>query len=62
MKPKFTRHEGKGSKSEVLPNNRTVSRLTSGDTWERSINNYAKVTPSGNTDAPDVMEMSQVKY
>lgn len=64
MKGYITR-KGKGSETEVLlPNRRAVNRLVGGDTWERSINNYAKVTPSGENalDAPGVNDMMQVKY
>jgi hypothetical protein len=61
---KIIRQSGKGSQQELLPNRHAVNRLTGGETWERSINNYAKVTPSGENalQAPDVMEMAQVKY
>jgi len=55
---------GKGSQQELLPNRHAVNRLTGGETWERTINNYAKVTPSGENakDMPSVLEMAQVKY
>lgn len=54
----------KGSGVETLPNQHTLSRLINGDTFERSINNYAKVTPSGEAalEAPDINEMSKVKF
>jgi len=61
---KIVKHIGKGSQQELLPNRHAVNRLTGGETWERSINNYAKVTPSGENalEAPSVLEMAQVKY
>lgn len=61
---KIIKQIGKGSQQELLPNRHAVNRLTGGETWERSINNYAKVTPSGEsaTEVPNVLEMAQVKY
>ena len=61
---KIIKQIGKGSQQELLPNRHAVNRLTQGETWERSINNYAKVTPSGESalTVPSVMEMAQVKY
>ena len=61
----IVRHKGKGSEQAVLlPNRRAVNRLVGGETWERSTNNYAKVTPSGENalDAPDIMDMTKIKY
>ena len=60
----FTKHEGKGSKQELLPNRHAMNRLTGGETWERTMNNYAKVTPSGESalSMPNVLDMAQVKY
>lgn len=56
--------KGKKDKSEVLPNRRTVSKLVNGETWQRSLNNYAKVTPSGENalNAPNINEMNRVKF
>jgi len=61
---KMIHNKGKGSKSELLPNRHTMNRLTGGEAWERSMNNYAKVTPSGKgaEDVPSVLEMSEIKY
>jgi hypothetical protein len=61
---KMIKQKGKGSKQELLPNRHAVNRLTGGEAWERSINNYAKVTPSGvgAMQSPSVMQMAQVKY
>jgi hypothetical protein len=64
MMVKIIRQIGKGGRQELLPNRQAINRLTGGETWERSINNYAKVTPSGENalDVPSVLEMAQVKY
>jgi hypothetical protein len=61
---KIINHVVKGSQQELLPNRHAVNRLTGGETWERTINNYAKVTPSGEDalNAPNVLDMAQVKY
>jgi hypothetical protein len=61
---KITNHKGKGSKSEVLPGRGAVTQLTAGDAFQRSINNYAKLTPSGEgaLGAPSVLDMSKVEY
>jgi len=55
---------GKGSKTEMLPNRHAMNRLTGGEAWERSINNYAKVTPSGEgaIATPSILDMSEIKY
>jgi hypothetical protein len=60
----ITKHKGKGSNSELLPNRHAMSQLTSGDAFQRSISNYAKVTPSGEgaLGSPSVMDMSKVEY
>jgi hypothetical protein len=59
----FIHHKGKGEQV-LLPNRAAANQLTKGETWQRSANNYAKVTPSGEgaLDAPDVLEMAQIKY
>jgi len=61
---KIIKQKGKGGQQELLPNRHAVNRLTGGETWERSVNNYAKVTPSGENaiETPSVLEMAQVKY
>lgn len=43
MKKKAT----KPAKSEMLPSRTARTTLTKGDTFQRSMNNYAKKTPSG---------------
>ena len=61
----IVKQKGKGSEQMVLlPNRRAVNRLVGGETWERSANNYAKVTPSGENalDTPSVLDMTQIKY
>lgn len=61
---KLTKNKGKGGLLETLPNQRTLSRLVSGDTFERSMSNYAKVTPSGENalTTPNIDDMSKVKF
>lgn len=48
----------------MLPNRHALNKLTAGDAFQRSISNYAKVTPSGRQalDTPNVLDMAQVKY
>lgn len=48
----------------MLPNRRALTKLTAGDAFQRSISNYAKVTPSGETalGSPSVLDMAQIKY
>jgi hypothetical protein len=60
---KMIRHKGKGEQV-LLPNRAAVNQLTSGEAWQRSINNYAKLTPTGEStaDLPNVLEMAEVKY
>jgi hypothetical protein len=43
----LTRFKGKGSTEEHLPDRMTMSELTKGSPVQRSLNNYAKATPSG---------------
>lgn len=38
---------GKGGQQEMLPHRNAVAQLIGGDAFQRSINNYAKLTPSG---------------
>lgn len=61
---KMIQHLGKGSNQALLPNRHAMNLLTKGEPWQRSINNYAKVTPSGEDaiGSPSVMDMAQVKY
>lgn len=51
---------GKGSQQHLLPHKDAVEQLTKGDPWQRSIGNYAKLTPSG-ANAPmnyqDIIDM-----
>lgn len=41
-----------------------MAKLTAGDAYQRSISNYAKLTPSGESalGAPSVLDMSKVEY
>ena len=64
MKQNLIQQVGKGSKAEMLPNRHAMTTVANGEPWQRSLNNYAKVTPTGEgaLDAPDVLSMAQVKY
>lgn len=54
-KGSVTKHAGKGSTQEVLPNRHAVSELTRGNTANRTMNDYAKATPlpGNDNDADD---------
>lgn len=41
----ITKHAGKGSSAQVLPNRSSISTLTAGNVGDRTMNNYAKSTP-----------------
>jgi hypothetical protein len=60
--PKVTRNAGKGGGQEMLPSRGAMSMLTGGNPVERSLGNYAKLTPSG-AGAPGsyagIMDMGQ---
>jgi hypothetical protein len=60
--PSITRHAGKGGKQEMLPSRHAVSELVGGSPVQRSLGNYAKMTPSG-AGAPgtyqDIQDMVQ---
>lgn len=43
----ITRQKGKGSQSELLPSRHAMTQLTQGDPMQRSLSNYAKLTPIG---------------
>ena len=64
MKQNLVQQAGKGSKIDTLPNRHAMTTVANGEPWQRSLNNYAKVTPSGEgaLDTPNVMDMAQVKY
>lgn len=44
---RLIQHSGKGSKEQLLPSRHAMDELTKGDPWQRSMSNYAKLTPSG---------------
>jgi hypothetical protein len=44
---RLVQQHNKGSQQYLLPNRHAVAELTKGDPWQRSIGNYAKLTPSG---------------
>lgn len=45
--PKITKNTGKGGGQEMLPGRGAMSMLVHGDPVQRSLGNYAKLTPSG---------------
>lgn len=45
--PKITQNAGKGGGQEMLPSRGAMSMLVKGDPVQRSMSNYAKLTPSG---------------
>jgi hypothetical protein len=58
---KVVRNVGKGSKDEVLPSRMAMETITKGSPMQRSMNNYAKKTPSGlNAMGPSFMMMSRM--
>jgi hypothetical protein len=60
--PPVTKHAGKGGKQEMLPSRHAVSQLVGGDPTQRSIGNYAKLTPSGAgtpSTYQDIQDMAQ---
>ncbi len=59
----YPKRKAKGS-TPVLPERRALNKLTAGDAFQRSISNYAKVTPSGDKaiGLPNVLDMAQIKY
>jgi hypothetical protein len=58
---KFPKPNGKGSRQEMLPSRNALAQLT-GSPFPRSINDYAKLTPSGANAPPtygDIMSMAE---
>ncbi len=53
---RVNKHVGKGASEQVLPSRHAVQTLTQGDPMQRTMNQYAKATPLGNSDAesPDI--------
>ena len=49
---------GKGSSIEMLPSRHALAQLTHGDPAQRSIGNYARLTPSG-SGAPSTYDTIQ---
>lgn len=47
-KGSIDKHVGKGGTEQVLPNRQALSTLTRGDPIQRSMANYAKMTPMAN--------------
>lgn len=58
---RLTQLHNKGSREQLLPGRRAMEQVTKGNPWERSIGNYAKLTPSG-ANAPatyqDIIDMA----
>jgi len=55
---------GKYSKQEYLPNRAALNQLTGGNPEQRSLGNYAKLTPSGNaapTNYQTIIDMGSPK-
>ena len=54
-------HVGKCAQQEILPHRHALNSLTGGDPLTRTMNNYAKATPtgSGGLGAPNIMAMAQ---
>lgn len=49
-----THHVGKGSTEEDLPHRFALTSLTKGDPLQRTMNNYAKVTPGLDQGTPNI--------
>ncbi len=60
---RLIQHRGKGGREELLPSRHAMAQLTTGNPWQRSIGNYAKLTPSG-ANAPtsyqDIVDMAEM--
>lgn len=59
--PGFTHHDGKGSSSELLPSRHALNTLAKGDPLKRTMNQYAKATPSasGALGSPSMLGMGK---
>jgi hypothetical protein len=58
---KSIKHSKKSLKEERLPSRFARAELTGGDMVQRSMNNYAKKTPSGpNANSPSFLMMSMM--
>lgn len=60
---RLTQLRNKGSREQLLPGRNAMETLTKGSPWDRSMGNYAKLTPSG-ANAPtsyqDIIDMAQM--
>lgn len=45
--PKINKFKGKGGQQEMLPSRHALAQLVGGTPEQRSMGNYAKLTPSG---------------
>ena len=59
--PGACNHVGKCSQQEMLPSRHALGTLTTGDPLHRSMQNYAKATPTGagGLSAPSIMSWAQ---
>lgn len=46
-RPSRVNHQGKGSKSQMLPSRHALDTLTKGDPSQRTLGMYSKLTPIG---------------
>lgn len=55
VKPQIVNNKGKGAKEEMLPSRFAMTQVTKGDPVQRSMQNYAKVTPGvGSESVPNI--------
>lgn len=56
QKGQLVKHQGKGAVEQTLPSPSAVQTLTAGDPADRTMQNYAKLTPMANptADSPDI--------
>jgi hypothetical protein len=47
FQPGVSKSQGKPSQQQLLPNRHAMNVITKGNPQERSLSNYAKLTPSG---------------
>lgn len=57
---KVPRAKGKGGKQEMLPSRHAMSQLVNGTPEQRSLGNYAKLSPAGlGQPSDDIMAMGE---
>jgi hypothetical protein len=57
---RLTVNVGKGGQQELLPGRHAMAVLTKGNPWERSMGNYAKLTPSGANAPPHYQNITDM--